>query len=116
MRDRVAVALELDVSQRTDFFDAATQEKRVRDRRKAADRVRARLLRVSKNENANGAQFAQGDAGARAEQLVGYALLQHVARFVEAHSCYSEGTELRKVYPPIASHDPQVIALGVAEE
>ncbi len=110
--DQAAVAFELYVAQRTDLLHAAAHEQRIRHGRQAAHRIGARLFSVSQHEHADRSNVTHGDANARADELLRYAMFDRGPRRIETHVADHDRTELGKIHPAV-SLNGQLIERGL---
>ena len=114
--DDLSAALELDVTQRPDGRDAAARKQGVGDRRQSADRVGARLRRLTEYEHLDGAQRADRDVGPHADHLLGHALLEQVLHGGKAHASHCDGAEFGEVDHAIAAYRQRELAAALADE
>ena len=116
MADDLALALELNVAQRTDGFDAAADEQGVGHGGQAAHRVGARLLHVAQHEDPDGTQRSQADVGLDADELVFHPLLQVLFKFGEAQARHGDGADAGEVQGAVAVHRQGVLGVVLAEQ
>src|SRR5690606_10857716 len=114
--DRSSVSLELDLAQRADWFDAATHEERIGDRRETADCVRTGAMRIAEDEHTNRTELSDIDARLSSDHLIADATFKVAAHVLEAHPAHSDGADFREVAPAITPDHEGVVSGRIPEQ